>query len=117
MAASGAGAVGFGLGLVLAAAWLVGLRNVIWGRRNLMSASIQIASYLGGYLVLWAAWAAASAAGIVYVEPVNFYFSSSPILDPDVMAFLIWFTPNIALLIGFFILVARGTAAARYANR
>ena len=115
---AGVFSVGFGLATVLVAAWLVGLRHVIWGRRNLMSASMQIAAYLGGYLVLWAVWAAVSGVGVVYLEPAGYYYlNSSRWYDQDFVDFLIWLVPNVMLSIGFFVLVARGTAGARYANR
>jgi hypothetical protein len=38
-------------------------------------------------------------------------------IDGELLAFTSWLLPNLAWLIGYFVLVGRGTRSTRYANR
>lgn len=105
------------LGVMLATAWLVALYYRWSDQRNLLHAAMQIAAYLGGYIVLWALISGlAGAAGFVFDD----WFRRMALLlgiDRELLTFGTWFLPNLLCLIGYVYLVRRGTGAARYANR
>ena len=89
------------------------------GRRNLMPGAIQVACYLSGYLTLCFVFAAASGTTVVTLYDSGFYADWTRILriDDGFLAFFSWLVPNTLCLIVYFVLVIRGTAATRYANR
>jgi len=104
---------------ILFSALVVGLR---YGRevgRNVMPGSAQIAAYLSGYVALWMLFAGGSAAALItmvrykWFEPVEEFTK----LDESGFAMLLWTIPNLALLVIYFALLGRGTAAMRYANK
>ena len=89
------------------------------GRRNLMPGAIQVACYLSGYLTLCFVFAAASGTTVVTLYDSGVYAGWARVLriDDEFLAFLSWLVPNVLCLIVYFLLVVRGTAATRYANR
>ncbi len=95
----------------------VGIAFHYLDRRNLMSVSIQAASCLSTYVV---AWSAVAHGMVVLLSATHRTLRQLAILigvDPDTLIMLAWCVPNLVLLVGYFSLVARATAAARYANR
>ena len=101
------------------AAVVVGIVESLRCRRNLLPAAIQIACYLGVYLTAWALFAAVSGVAIVVLGEAYWFHaleSLSGIYRDDLVGFT-WLLPNAACGIWYFVLVARGTAATRYANR
>ncbi len=103
-----------GLAALLGSAWH-GFR----GRRNLMPGAIQVACYLSGYLTLCYVFAAGSGTVVGTLYYYSFYVDWARVLQIDdvALAFLTWLVPNVLMLIVYFLLVLRGTAATRYANR
>lgn len=102
------------LAALLAAAWY-GLLT----RRNLMPGSIQVACYLSGYLALMIGFAAASGAAVATLHDDRFFRTTAQFLQigEGALAVSIWLMPNLIWWILYFVLVFRGTAAIRYANR
>ena len=102
------------LAALLGSAWL-GFR----GRPNRMVGAIQVACYLTGYLTLCFAFAAGSGTAVVTLHDGGFYAAWARVLriDDVALAFYSWLVPNMLCLIVYFVLVVRGTAATRYANR
>ena len=88
-------------------------------QRNLIPAAMQMASYLGGYLVAWACFASISAI-------VGYALDESDVLDAwgdflrideELLGFFGWFLLNLLWVGVYLFLVWRGTAGAQYANR
>ena len=120
------GGVIYGCLSVIAAVLLTGLAALLgsaWhgfrARRNLMPGAIQVACYLSGYLAMCYVFAAGSGTAVVAMYYGNFYadWARSLRIDDGFLAFLSWLVPNMLCLIVYFVLVVRGTAAIRYANR
>jgi hypothetical protein len=86
-------------------------------RRNLMPASMQVASYLGGYLVLWTIATYASIWVVLATWRSIRELDGFLGLSQDYWITLAWCGPNLLGLLGYLRLVAKGTAAAQYANR
>lgn len=103
-----------GLAALLGSAWY-GFRE----RRNLMPGAIQVACYLSAYLTLCCVFAAGSGMAVVTLYFSGFYadWVWTPQIDDGFLAFLSWLVPNLLCLVVYFVLVVRGTAATRYANR
>ncbi len=108
--------------IALIAAGLVGIWSGLRdarNRRNLMNGSMQAASYLSGFLVLWALFALLNAAAALALE-VHGWFRAVEAhvhIDDDVLLLLSWLVPNLTCLAIYLVLVARITAGARYANK
>ncbi len=109
------GAVGF----ALSAALLAGLVQSLRHRRNLLPGSMQVASYLSGYLVMWALFGAASGVITMMLGNTWWFHALEKItwINREKLAFMAWFLPNAACGIGYLILLGRGTMCTRYANR
>lgn len=107
------------LGLTMLAAGVVGLWYVIQDKRNLLAGSMQIASYLAGYLTLWIAFAWATGAIVMAMNEAGLFHIMENVsgIDDDLLAFFAWLIPNLVCAVAYFDLVARGTAGLRYANR
>jgi hypothetical protein len=103
--------------VVVFAASAVGIAFQIMDRRNLLAASMQVAAYLGGYLVPWTgvAWGV-SALMMGFHEELTALSEALGWRRDSLMTF-VWFLPNIVLGVGYVSLVVRGTAGARYANK
>ena len=101
------------------AAVLVGFIQSLRYERNLLPASMQMSAYLSGYLLLWAVFGAGSTAGLISLDSSGWLrqFQDVTGLMPGEQFILLFVVPNLAWGVVYLILVARGTAAARYANR
>lgn len=107
------------LGLMLFAANVVGLRYGFSEKRNLLPCAMKMAAYLAPYLVLWLIFGLFSCAMIFVLEDAMWFDALADWLkvDREVCAFTLWFFPNLAWFLAYFVLVARGTHSTRYANR
>lgn len=105
--------------LTLLAALVVGFTVSRDAGRNAMAGAMQMATYLGGFLVLWSLYAALSGVGLMALERHGFFAPLERFarLTEVGFAFLAWSLPNIVLLIVYFAILGRGTSAARYASR
>ena len=101
----------------LLAAGLIGVGYAVSQKRNLMGAAAQAASYLGGYLMLWALLSATMAVGAFALEDWFDELEDVFFIDDEILAFFFWLLPNLACLLLYVLLVWRATTAARYANR
>ena len=101
------------------AAVLVGVVESLCYRRNLLPAAVQIACYLGAYLAAWAMFGAISGVAIVTLAEAYYFHALESLtgIYRDDLAGFTWFLPNAVWGVWYFVLVARGTAATRYANR
>ncbi len=95
-----------------------GISYRIRAKRNVLAGAQQAASYLSSYLLCWVIVAALS--GAVMASVTESYWLK-PMLGKywanyDLIATIIWTVPNVILLIYYFVLVSRATAATRYAN-
>lgn len=100
------------------AAWLIGLRYRISAKRNLMAGAIQMASYLGGYLLAWTIFATASGYVVCLLAETRYFRRANEIvrIDEDFLAFFTWFAPNFVWFLYYFVIVAKGTSVTRFAN-
>ena len=109
-----------GLCVAVLSAGAVGAAFSLRRGRNLLPAAMQVAAYLGGYLVVWACFAAATSVGTVAMLEAYVFVGWGWLLgayDDDTLALLFWIAVNLPCVIVYVVLVWRGTAAARYANR
>ena len=111
--------VGGTLGVTLVGATLVGLHHSIREKRNLLPGAMQVASYLVGFLTLWAMLGALT---ILSIRALNEAYD----LDNFQLAWGINTTlalqfaiilPNVVIGIWYLTLLSRGTVATRYANK
>lgn len=109
------GAVGF----MLLVATTVGLLHSFREKRNLLSGSMQMAAYLTPYLVLWLLFGLLCAMMVQVLEDAMYFavLEEWTSVDSDTFALTLWLLPNLVWLVGYFVLVSRGTQATRYANR
>lgn len=107
------------LGVILFSAGLVGTVQSLRYKRNLLPGSMQVASYLTGYLTAWAAFGAVTLAGALSMENAGWFRLAQDVtgIDRDMLASLTWFIPNLVCGLYYVLLVIRGTVATRYANR
>jgi len=87
-------------------------------KRNLLTGSAQVVCYLMASLILWELFGAATAIGAILLSnDPTFIARVQNRVDPGLLAFLLWFVPN--LLCGFIYLrlAYNAVAATRYANR
>jgi hypothetical protein len=87
-------------------------------RRNLLVGAVQVASYLVIYLVAWQVFGAGTGICAVSIGRSELFreLASGSRLDPELIAFFLWFIPNAACGIWYWTLVRRGVSATRYAN-
>ncbi|MHC4697230.1 MAG: hypothetical protein ACYTFA_10840 [Planctomycetota bacterium] len=104
--------------LTLLAALLVGSYYGSQEKRNLLTGSMQVSAYQAGFIVAWMLFAALTVPAVIISARLDWFepFSGLTGIDEGLIAFILWLLPNIALMIKYFALVARGTAAMRYAN-
>lgn len=102
--------------VALSTAGLVGLSEVVRFRGNMLPASMQMAGYLGGYLVFFAAYVATTSA-VVIENWMAFTRLFQTLSHWEILFCSVWFGPYFLLWVGYAVLISRGTAAARYANR
>lgn len=107
------------LGITLLAACGVGLSISVREKRNLLAGAMQITSYLSGYMTIWFVFAAATGITMLTLKRAEMLhpFAEALRLNRNVVYFLVWFVPNAAWGVYYFVLVYRGTMATRYANR
>lgn len=115
----GCGCVIGTLGVVLAAATGMGLWIGLRNGRNLLPASMQAASYLVTYLVLWEVFGAATACGAILLANDAWLYALQEIsgVNREVLAVWVWIIPNSVMALLFIRQVYRVTYAARFANR
>jgi hypothetical protein len=106
-----------GLALALLAAGVLGLWYNRKDRRNVMTASIQAASYLGGYLVMWTLFASLFMSIMIVFEDWLTGQSRGLSWDPLVLAWILWVLSLAAGGYVYLRLTSQITAAARYANK
>lgn len=119
MSLFGCACVGGTVAFAHLAALVVGVVAGLCYRRNLLPGTIQVACYLGPYLAAWALFGAISglgAAALAETHWLDVLESRTGIYRYDIAGFT-WFLPNAAWGVWYFVLVARGTTASRYANR
>jgi hypothetical protein len=107
------------LGLSLAVAAVLGLSYGVYEKRNLLPGAVQIASYLIGYLTVWAlfgAFTGVAVSSMAKTEQFRAVASAIGIYD-ELAAMLVWLLPNAAWGTWYVILSSRGMAGMRYANR
>ncbi|MCH7872500.1 MAG: hypothetical protein IID33_12440, partial [Planctomycetes bacterium] len=107
------------LGVTLAGSTLVGLFHSFREKRNLLPGAMQIASYLGGFLMLWAMFGALLILAVTALQEAEAFESLQDrwAINPiTAMQFLV-IAPNAAVGIWYLILLSRGTVATRYANK
>ncbi len=92
-------------------------------RRNLLPVAIQAAAYLCPFLVLWTLFAGSAAVAVVLLEPVYREISQGvgvgllQLFSPTGLQRMSWVLANLGWLAVYFVLVAKVTSGARYANR
>ena len=107
------------LGVTLVGATIVGLYHSLREKRNLLRGAMQVASYLAGFLTLWAVFGALLILGIRALDEAKFFdmirerWGINRILAFQFATIL----PNAAVGIWFLMLLSRGTTATRYANK
>lgn len=109
-----------GIGGMLTSALIVGWWLGRSFRRNLLSAAMQMACYLSGWLVVWAAVGATTTHLTIYGLDGGIFRRTSNQMafgSEGGLALLVWAVPNITMLVAYQYLLYRGTLAARYANR
>ncbi len=109
-----------------AAASCIGFLQGLRAGRNLMSGSMQVACYLAGYLLVCVILSGALGALGIWVDSsctVSIYahwfqaVAQRVRVDRELLSFSLWFLCTLVLGIHYLVLVARGTAATRFANR
>lgn len=107
------------LGVILFTAGLVGTVQSLRHKRNLLPGSMQVASYLTGYLTAWAVFGAITVAAVLSMENAGWFRLAQDVtgIYRDMLASMTWFLPNLVCGLYYVILVVRGTVATRYANR
>ena len=107
------------LGFTLLAGTFIGLIHSFREKRNLLPGTVQIASYLAGYLTLWAAFGAATMVGVSALDDMQFFHAIQERwgFSSDLAAKFTWFLPNAACGAWYLVLLSRGTLATRYANK
>ncbi|HRR85714.1 MAG TPA: hypothetical protein P5316_11965 [Phycisphaerae bacterium] len=87
--------------------------------RNLHPAAMQMQCYLGGFWLVWAVlvWVWLVCCTLLAMEGAFRSMGDTLSIDGALLGFLCWFLPCAAGVVVNFVLVVKGTAAARYANR
>jgi len=101
------------------AATLVGGYLTIREKRNLLAGSMRIGCYLTPYLLAWEVFGAATGCAAIGLSegPVFEVVESMTGIKGEFAAFLSWFILNAAWGVWYLVLLYRGTAGTRYANR
>lgn len=88
-------------------------------KRNLLGGAMQMASYLTGYLVVWAAFGACNVLLTGYLDHAMFFRALSEVipLRAHVILILSVALPNAPWVVYYFVLLSRGAAETRYARR
>jgi hypothetical protein len=107
----------FVLAMLIAGA--VGTVVSVREKRNLLPAAMQMQCYLGGFLFAWIVFGWFWSALSVSLDNARLFrdLGRSLRMDHEIVAFLFWLLPMMGLLFLDAVLVWKGTAAARYANR
>lgn len=108
-----------GLLLPIAAAGVVAPTCQQAGGRNLLGPAVQIAAYLSGYFVLWAAVSTGMGvvSGFLLRERMLDGLAELLQVPRGTIALMIWALPTATGVLLYLMLLSRGTTAARYANR
>lgn len=107
------------LGFTLLAQTVIGFILSFREKRNLLPAAAQVASYLAGYLTLWAALGAVTMVGVAALDHAQFFNALQERwgFPSDLAMKFTWFLPNAACGVWYLVLLSRGTLATRYANK
>jgi hypothetical protein len=111
------GCVAASFAVVNLAALLIGLIESWWTKRNMLPASAQMACYLAPCIV---GWQLTGAALLLLITQYESFFRTLEEMTGtyrDVLAVFAFILPNLIILLTFLYLIARGTKAARYANK
>lgn len=105
--------------LAMLIACAVGLYLSIREKRNLLPATVQMQSYLGGFLLAWMVFGWFWTVLAISLDNARAFRGVGRAfrIDDDVVAFLFWLLPTAGSLLLDVALVWKGTVAARYANR
>lgn len=108
------GAIAF----TLASSLLIGLAFSHSEKRNLIGAALRVACYLAPFLILWEWFGAATGIAVAYLGSIGWFRTMRDLtgLHPDMAAMLMWVVPNALWAVYYLVLLARGTAGARFAN-
>jgi len=103
----------------LGTASLCGTVHHIRDKRNLLTGAVQVVCYLVPFLILWEMFGAATAIGAILLgnDPTFIAKVRSRSVDPAMLAFLLWFVPNLLCGLIYWRLAYNAVAATRYANR
>lgn len=107
------------LAIACAGAMLVGLSQSLTDKRNLLPTAMQVASYLSGFLVLWAVVGAILVLTLVWMDKsfTLTAMASTIGLQSDILGSLFFCIPNFAFGMFFLDRLTGGTSATRYANK
>lgn len=97
----------------------IGLYRSIRSRRNLFHGTVQVAAYGSAFLVLWALIFVAFMALSYFLQKLGLLDAMADATDTEAGFWVgvINLPPNIICFLTYFILVIRGTAEVRFANR
>ncbi len=103
----------------LVTSWLVALYYQVTDKRNLLAGAMQMASYLATWLLLGACLAGLIGALLFALKPLFKEFASSYRFGNGafILAFFVWVGFALIWGFGYLLLVYRGMAGCRYANR
>ena len=106
-------------GMTLLSATSVGLFMSHSQKRNLLPGAIQVSSYLMTYLTAWCLFGVSLGIAVAAGGNEGWFLKVEDRIgvDDDILATLTWIIPNAVIGIYYFVLVARGVAGTRYANR
>ncbi len=115
----GIACVGGAVLFALFAALIVGVIESLRCKRNLLPGAIQVACYLAGFLAVWVLFGAISSVTMVVLSDTHWFYSLEILtgIDQYVLGTWLWLLTNAVWGIWYFVLVARGTAGTKYANR
>lgn len=107
------------LGVTLAASTIIGLHHSLREKRNLLPGAMQVASYLGGFLMLWAMLGALLILGVVAMGLAGIFESLQDRwgINTNAATRFAIVAPNVLVGIWYLVLLSRGTTATRYANK
>ena len=100
-------------------ALVIGLRHSLMQKRNLLPASMQVSTYLSGYLALWAFFGACLILILVGMDKGDWFDGLEYLtgLPEPFLVFLSFLAPNVAALGLFLIVLDKCVRGARFANR
>lgn len=101
----------------LGSAWFVALCYRARGDASLLSGAMQMASYLSGYVVFWALFETMICVHVFALARWFLLAGQRYRVDSGMLMFLACLLPSLLWLVGYVVLVRRGAAGVRFANR